>query len=89
MGDRLVTVSNASSIPGTVQLTTSPAVITVEAAPARLCADQNGDGFVTPADFTTWILNFNQSSLIADTNQDGMVTPADFTAWLLNLDAGC
>lgn len=28
-------------------------------AAGRLCADQNGDGLVSPADFNAWILNFN------------------------------
>ncbi len=54
----------------------------------RLCADQNGDGLVTPADFNGWILNFNNGSLIADTNQDGAVTPADFNGWILAFNQG-
>lgn len=54
----------------------------------RLCADQNGDGLVTPADFNAWILNFNQGSLVADTNGDGLVTPADFNAWILAFNQG-
>ncbi len=54
----------------------------------RLCADQNGDGLVTPADFNGWILNFNNGSLIADTNQDGFVTPADFNGWILAFNQG-
>ncbi len=54
----------------------------------RLCADQNLDGVVSPADFNAWILNFNQGSLIADTNQDGLTTPADFNAWILAFNAG-
>ena len=32
---------------------------TTESTPSRLCADQNGDGLVTPADFNAWIINFN------------------------------
>lgn len=54
----------------------------------RLCADQNGDGFVTPADFNAWILNFNLSSPDADVNGDSAVTPADFNAWILAFNAG-
>jgi hypothetical protein len=49
---------------------------------SRLCADQNGDGSVTPTDFTAWISNFNSNDLMADVNQDGAVTPTDFTAWI-------
>lgn len=50
--------------------------------PARLCADQNGDGLVTPTDFTAWIGNFNANDLRADVNQNGSVEPTDFTAWI-------
>ena len=59
-----------------------------ESTPSRLCADQNGDGFVTPADFNAWILNFNVMDLTADTNGDGQVTPADFNAWILAFNQG-
>ena len=55
---------------------------------SRLCADQNGDGLVTPADFNGWILNFNQGNLLADTNQDGFITPADFNGWILAFNQG-
>ncbi len=54
----------------------------------RLCADQNGDGVTTPADFNGWILNFNAGNPDADVNQDGAVTPADFNAWVLAFNAG-
>ena len=27
--------------------------------PTRLCADQNGDGIVSPADFSAWVANYN------------------------------
>ncbi|MEO1584152.1 MAG: GC-type dockerin domain-anchored protein [Planctomycetota bacterium] len=49
-------------------------------------ADVNGDGIVTPADFTAWVLAFNASDPAADQNCDGIVTPADFTAWILNFN---
>ena len=55
---------------------------------ARLCADQNGDGLVTAADFNGWILNFNAGDPVADTNQDGQVTAADFNGWILAYNAG-
>ncbi|MEO1584160.1 MAG: hypothetical protein AAFR96_06265 [Planctomycetota bacterium] len=57
-------------------------------AAARLCADQNQDGLVTPSDFTAWVLNFNTSNPLADTNQDTLVTPADFTGWVLAFNQG-
>ncbi|MEO1583575.1 MAG: spondin domain-containing protein [Planctomycetota bacterium] len=52
-------------------------------------ADVNGDGLLTPADFTSWIAAFNASDPAADQNADSLVTPADFTAWVLNFNAGC
>ncbi len=55
---------------------------------SRLCADQNSDGQVTPADFTAWVANFNAQSLVADVNQDGLVTPTDFAAWIAAFNQG-
>ena len=57
---------------------------------ARLCADQNGNGTLEPADFTAWIANFNAGDPKADTNQNGSLEPADFTAWIaaFNMGAG-
>jgi hypothetical protein len=55
---------------------------TRNATPPRLCADQNGDGQVTPTDFSAWIGNYNTNNLVADVNQDGAVTPTDFSAWI-------
>ena len=52
-------------------------------------ADVNGDGLVTPADFNSWILAFNNNDIAADQNCDGFVTPADFNAWVVNYNAGC
>lgn len=54
----------------------------------RLCADQNADGLVTPADFTAWISNYNSNNPIADVNSDNTVTPADFTAWINAFNQG-
>ncbi len=61
---------------------------TADCPSQRLCADQNSDGLVTPADFNGWILNFNNGDLRADTNQDGLVTPADFNGWILAFNQG-
>ncbi|RNC82121.1 MAG: hypothetical protein ED559_10165 [Phycisphaera sp.] len=52
------------------------------AAAGGPCADQNGDGMITPTDFTAWIANFNANNPDADVNRDGSVTPTDFTAWI-------
>lgn len=63
-------------------------IATLGTTAGRLCADQNGDGLVTPTDFTAWIGNYNTNNLIADVNQDGSVTPTDFTAWISAFNLG-
>jgi len=52
-------------------------------------ADVNGDGTLTPADFSAWISAFNARDMRADQNGDGAITPADFSAWVANYNAGC
>ncbi len=52
-------------------------------------ADVNGDGAVTPTDFTAWVGAFNSNAPECDQNGDGMCTPTDFTAWVGNYNAGC
>ncbi|GAB5496791.1 MAG: PQQ-dependent sugar dehydrogenase [Phycisphaerales bacterium] len=52
-------------------------------------ADVNGDGEVTPTDFTAWINAFNNNLPECDQNGDGDCTPTDFTAWISNFNAGC
>ena len=54
----------------------------------RLCADQNNDGVVSPADFSAWVANFNAGDLTADVNQNGSVEPADFSAWVAAFNQG-
>jgi len=57
---------------------------------AQAClADVNGDGMVTPTDFTAWINAFNNNLPECDQNGDGACTPTDFTAWIANFNAGC
>jgi glucose/arabinose dehydrogenase len=51
--------------------------------------DVNGDGAVTPTDFTAWINAFNNNLPECDQNGDGACTPTDFTAWIANFNAGC
>lgn len=55
---------------------------------SRLCADQNLDGFVTAADFSSWIGNYNSQNPVADVNQDGLVTAADFSSWIAAFNQG-
>ncbi|RNC82789.1 MAG: hypothetical protein ED559_13765 [Phycisphaera sp.] len=51
--------------------------------------DVNGDGSVTPTDFTAWINAFNNDLPECDQNGDNACTPTDFTAWIANFNAGC
>ena len=51
--------------------------------------DVNGDGMLTPTDFTAWINAFNNNLPECDQNGDGTCTPTDFTAWIANFNAGC
>ncbi|HED53654.1 MAG TPA: hypothetical protein ENJ00_05570 [Phycisphaerales bacterium] len=55
---------------------------------SRLCADQNNNGTVEPADFSAWIANFNANDLLADVNQNGSVEPSDFSAWIAAFNQG-
>lgn len=57
--------------------------------PAVCVADTNGDGELTPADFSGWIASFNTGGAACDQNDDGQCTPADFSAWITNFNAGC
>ena len=61
----------------------------VDIAPEPCPADVNGDGAVTPTDFTAWINAFNNNLPECDQNSDGVCTPTDFTAWINNFNAGC
>ncbi|MCA9271910.1 MAG: hypothetical protein KDA31_02575 [Phycisphaerales bacterium] len=52
-------------------------------------ADTNGDGMLSPADFSAWVAAFNANAPECDQNEDGMCSPADFSAWVANYNAGC
>lgn len=52
-------------------------------------ADVNGDGLVTPADFSAWVAAFNTRAQGCDQNGDRECTAADFSAWIANFNAGC
>ena len=52
-------------------------------------ADTNGDGVLSPADFSAWVAAFNTMSPACDQNADGECSPADFSAWVGNYNAGC
>jgi hypothetical protein len=70
---------NSYDVPGQ-----GPAALTVDCL-----ADVNGDGSVTPTDFTAWVNAFNNNLPECDQNGDGSCTPTDFTAWVANFNAGC
>lgn len=74
----------------TVTLAGSATVIANGDVPEPVCLpDTNGDGAVTPADFSAWIAAFNAMAPACDQNGDGACTPADFSAWVGNYNAGC
>lgn len=52
-------------------------------------ADTNGDGMLSPADFSAWVAAYNAAAPACDQNADGVCTPADFSAWVANYNAGC
>ena len=58
--------------------------------PTPTCiADTNGDGMLSPADFSAWVAAFNAMASACDQNGDGSCSPADFSAWVANYNAGC
>ncbi len=67
------------------------AVVLYEIVPTTVdcLPDANGDGLLSPADFSAWITAFNTQSPACDQNEDGLCTPFDFTAWIINFNAGC
>lgn len=68
---------------------TEPGVPAIVLDPHPCTADVNGDGDLTPADFTAWIAAFNRNAQACDQNGDGNCSQADFNAWIANFNAGC
>lgn len=52
-------------------------------------ADVNGDGMLSPTDFSAWINAYNNNLPACDQNNDNACTPTDFTAWVNNFNTGC
>jgi hypothetical protein len=52
-------------------------------------SDVNGDGAVSPSDFSAWVAAFNTAGPGCDQNSDGACTSSDFSAWVSNFNAGC
>jgi len=69
--------------------TSNDAVLTVNPNNPPCVADTNGDGILSPADFSAWVAAFNAQSAACDQNGDTLCTPADFSAWVANYNAGC
>jgi len=77
-------------VPITIHIDHVGVYVGSQTLPGNDCAaDTNGDGMLTPADFTAWIAAFNAMSPECDQNGDGSCSPADFTAWIANFNAGC
>ncbi|MFI4870697.1 MAG: GC-type dockerin domain-anchored protein, partial [Phycisphaerales bacterium JB061] len=58
-------------------------------ASTECIADVNGDGDLTPTDFSAWIGAYNSSAPGCDQNGDELCTPTDFSAWITNYNLGC
>lgn len=78
--------SAGSTIAPSTNTIVGPGVITET---GQCLADTNGDGSVTPADFSAWVAAFNAMAPECDQNGDGSCSPADFSAWVANFNAGC
>jgi hypothetical protein len=83
-GDYDVRVTNSCG-----NVTSNDAVLSVTPDTGDCLPDVNGDGSVTPTDFTAWINAFNNNLPECDQNGDGSCTATDFTAWISNFNAGC
>lgn len=79
--DGIAAVSSRNSGLYLVDLTDCP--------PEPCLADVNGDGQLSPTDFTAWLFAFRTLDPAADQNSDGQLTPTDFTSWVSNYNAGC
>jgi len=83
-------LNNSGEIALQVTFTDGTSGILVAMIPQPACsADVNGDGTLSPADFTAWIAAFDSQAQGCDQNGDSSCTPADFTAWIANYNAGC
>jgi len=72
-----------------VRFTDGSQAIFVASVATDCPADTNGDGMVTPADFSAWVAAFNAQAPECDQNGDGACSPADFSAWVANYNTGC
>lgn len=75
---------------GLTQTINAPAMMQISHVLEPACKpDVNGDGALSPTDFSAWISAFNNSLPTCDQNGDGVCTPTDFSAWIGNYNAGC
>ena len=81
--------NDADQVAALVEFTDgSSAAVLVSYGEACL-ADVNGDGAVSPADFSAWVAAYNAQAPGCDQNEDGQCTAADFSAWVTNYNSGC
>jgi len=90
VGGNFTQIGGFDPVTGAGTGTPIPASGLAALTPCTPClADVNGDGMLTPTDFTAWINAFNNNLPECDQNGDGACTPTDFTAWIANFNAGC
>jgi len=85
-------VSNSrfcGSIPGDISGMFSDSGSNTFQVECECLADTNGDGELSPADFSAWVSAFNTMSPACDQNADSLCNPADFSAWVTSYNAGC
>jgi len=52
-------------------------------------ADFNGDDFIDPIDYNSFINAFEAGSMDADFNRDGFLDPLDYNGFINAFEAGC
>ncbi|MCA9272781.1 MAG: hypothetical protein KDA31_07035 [Phycisphaerales bacterium] len=97
VGAMLLTFQTSTSLPGgrievpiTLWIDHAGVYFGNQTLPGGGClADTNGDGVLSPADFSAWVSAFNTMAPACDQNGDGACSPADFSAWVANYNVGC
>ncbi len=97
VGAMLLTIQTSTGLPGgrvevpvSIWIDHAGVYVGDQTLPGSDClADTNGDGMLSPADFSAWVAAFNAMSPACDQNADAQCSPADFSAWLANFNAGC
>ncbi|MEO1584024.1 MAG: hypothetical protein AAFR96_05555 [Planctomycetota bacterium] len=86
--DASIEVTDFSGVVACPDPLTAAVTILGESFGDPACADSNGDGLLSPADFNAWVLAYNTQSVgVCDQNGDGLCTPQDLNAWVLNFSS--